>query len=81
MFGCGSNSDTGGVSGSGTASRSGNAGSPSGRRLDRLAAIGQNAVLVSADTGKSWQKVTRDSPYNDASGVCCSKYQKAFFIN
>jgi hypothetical protein len=46
----------------------------------RLAALGQNGVLVSADSGKTWQKVTKDLPYNDARGVLYSKYQKAFFI-
>jgi hypothetical protein len=46
----------------------------------RLAALGQNAVVVSADSGKTWQKVTKNLPYNDARGVLYSKYQKAFFI-
>jgi photosystem II stability/assembly factor-like uncharacterized protein len=45
----------------------------------RLAAIGPNAVMVSADCGTTWHAATTALPYSP-NGLAYSPYEKAFFV-
>jgi len=46
----------------------------------RIAAVGSNAVLVSADQGATWTAVSPALPYNDVVGLAYSAAQKALFV-
>ena len=46
----------------------------------RIAAVGNNTIVVSNDHGAHWQPASARLPFNDANGLVYSPYQKAFFI-
>jgi hypothetical protein len=46
----------------------------------RLATLSASNVVVSADSGATWQPASTRLPYGDSSGFIYSAHQKAFFI-
>src|SRR5262249_3681695 len=46
----------------------------------RLATLGPQAVMVSADKGAHWNPATAALPFGHAVGVAYSPQQKAFFV-
>lgn len=46
----------------------------------RVAALGQQYVMVSSDRGATWVPASGPLPYNTAVGLAYSAYQKAFYI-
>jgi hypothetical protein len=46
----------------------------------RLAILGRQYVMVSADHGATWTQATSQLPYQDAVGAVYSSQRKAFFV-
>jgi hypothetical protein len=46
----------------------------------RIAALGPQTIVVSADMGATWQPATTALPYSDASGLTYSVQRKTFYI-
>jgi photosystem II stability/assembly factor-like uncharacterized protein len=46
----------------------------------RIAALGPQTVVVSADHGETWDYASGGLPYTDAAGLLYSSFQRAFFI-